>query len=219
MVTTLIYDLQRRGGGIGVASMCAGGGMGGALVIEVPAWLQPSPVAGCRSVGVSVPGIARHPPGREAERGAERVVGVGQDRAVVAVQNADPGAAEVRRQPGPGRPPPKATAWHAPPCAASSLPGSPSARVGTPARARSRGRRPRRRNASRSAPTVLAEVCGTYALAIDVLGVLEIGHHDAHIGQSIDTQGIRARLPPADHPCTKRGSLKGPGPYGPPYTA
>ena len=36
MVTTLIYDLQRRGGGIGVASMCAGGGMGAALVIEVP---------------------------------------------------------------------------------------------------------------------------------------------------------------------------------------
>ena len=36
MITTLIYDLQRRGGGIGVATMCAGGGMGGALVIEVP---------------------------------------------------------------------------------------------------------------------------------------------------------------------------------------
>jgi len=35
MVTTLIYDLQRRGGGIGVASLCAGGGMGAALVIEV----------------------------------------------------------------------------------------------------------------------------------------------------------------------------------------
>jgi len=35
MVTTLIYDLQRRGGGIGVAAMCAGGGMGGAVVIEV----------------------------------------------------------------------------------------------------------------------------------------------------------------------------------------
>jgi acetyl-CoA C-acetyltransferase len=37
MVTTLINDLARRGGGIGVASMCAGGGMGSALVIEVPA--------------------------------------------------------------------------------------------------------------------------------------------------------------------------------------
>ncbi|MBB6406320.1 thiolase family protein [Arthrobacter sp. AZCC_0090] len=35
MVNTLIRDLQRRGGGIAVASMCAGGGMGGALVIEV----------------------------------------------------------------------------------------------------------------------------------------------------------------------------------------
>lgn len=37
MVTTLIYDLQRRGGGIGVASMCAGGGMGAAVVVEVAA--------------------------------------------------------------------------------------------------------------------------------------------------------------------------------------
>jgi acetyl-CoA C-acetyltransferase len=36
MVTTLIGDLRRGGGGIGVASMCAGGGMGSALVIEVP---------------------------------------------------------------------------------------------------------------------------------------------------------------------------------------
>lgn len=35
MVTTLIYELIRRGGGIGVAAMCAGGGQGGAVVIEV----------------------------------------------------------------------------------------------------------------------------------------------------------------------------------------
>ncbi|ORB32367.1 thiolase family protein [Mycolicibacterium parafortuitum] len=35
MVTTLIYELQRRGGGIGVAAMCAGGGQGGGVVIEV----------------------------------------------------------------------------------------------------------------------------------------------------------------------------------------
>ncbi|OBI75876.1 thiolase family protein [Mycobacterium sp. E740] len=35
MVTTLVYELQRRGGGIGVAGMCAGGGQGGAVVIEV----------------------------------------------------------------------------------------------------------------------------------------------------------------------------------------
>ncbi len=35
MVTTLIYELQRNGGGIGVAAMCAGGGQGGAVVIEV----------------------------------------------------------------------------------------------------------------------------------------------------------------------------------------
>lgn len=35
MLATLVYELQRRGGGIGVAAMCAGGGMGSATVIEV----------------------------------------------------------------------------------------------------------------------------------------------------------------------------------------
>ena len=35
MVTTLVYELRRRGGGIGVVAMCAGGGMGTATVIEV----------------------------------------------------------------------------------------------------------------------------------------------------------------------------------------
>jgi acetyl-CoA acetyltransferase family protein len=35
MVTTLIYELQRRGGGIGMAAMCAGGGQGGAVIVEV----------------------------------------------------------------------------------------------------------------------------------------------------------------------------------------
>ena len=37
MVTTLLHELRRRGGGIGVAAMCAGGGMGSAIVLEVPA--------------------------------------------------------------------------------------------------------------------------------------------------------------------------------------
>jgi acetyl-CoA C-acetyltransferase len=37
MIVTLIHELRRRGGGIGVAAMCAGGGMGSAVVIEVPA--------------------------------------------------------------------------------------------------------------------------------------------------------------------------------------
>lgn len=35
MLTTLVYELRRRGGGIGVAAMCAGGGMGSATVIRV----------------------------------------------------------------------------------------------------------------------------------------------------------------------------------------
>ena len=37
MLVTLTHELRRRGGGIGVAAMCAGGGMGSATVIEVPA--------------------------------------------------------------------------------------------------------------------------------------------------------------------------------------
>jgi acetyl-CoA acetyltransferase family protein len=35
MVVTMVNELHRRGGGIGVVSMCAGGGMGGAMVLEV----------------------------------------------------------------------------------------------------------------------------------------------------------------------------------------
>jgi acetyl-CoA C-acetyltransferase len=35
MLTTLAYELKRRGGGIAVAAMCSGGGMGQAVVIEV----------------------------------------------------------------------------------------------------------------------------------------------------------------------------------------
>lgn len=36
MLTTLVHELRRRGGGVGVAAMCAGGGMGSAVVIDVP---------------------------------------------------------------------------------------------------------------------------------------------------------------------------------------
>jgi acetyl-CoA acetyltransferase family protein len=37
MTISLIHELRRRGGGTGVAAMCAGGGMSTALVVEVPA--------------------------------------------------------------------------------------------------------------------------------------------------------------------------------------
>ena len=37
IVVTLIHELRRRGGGVGVAALCAGGGMGMATVVEVPA--------------------------------------------------------------------------------------------------------------------------------------------------------------------------------------
>jgi acetyl-CoA C-acetyltransferase len=36
LLVTLAHELRRRGGGFGVASLCAGGGMGAATVIEVP---------------------------------------------------------------------------------------------------------------------------------------------------------------------------------------
>ncbi len=35
ILVTLVHELRRRGGGIGVATLCAGGGMGSATVIEV----------------------------------------------------------------------------------------------------------------------------------------------------------------------------------------
>ena len=35
MIATTIYELRRRGGGYAAVSMCAGGGMGSATVLEV----------------------------------------------------------------------------------------------------------------------------------------------------------------------------------------
>jgi acetyl-CoA acetyltransferase family protein len=35
MIATMVYELRRRGGGLGLATMCAGGGQGGAVLIEV----------------------------------------------------------------------------------------------------------------------------------------------------------------------------------------
>jgi acetyl-CoA acetyltransferase family protein len=37
MIISLVHELRRRGGGTGVAAMCAGGGMSSAVVIDVPA--------------------------------------------------------------------------------------------------------------------------------------------------------------------------------------
>jgi acetyl-CoA C-acetyltransferase len=36
MLLTLIYELGRRGGGLGLAAICSGGGQGDAIVVEVP---------------------------------------------------------------------------------------------------------------------------------------------------------------------------------------
>jgi acetyl-CoA C-acetyltransferase len=37
MIISLVHELRRRGGGTGVAAMCAGGGMSTAVVLDVPA--------------------------------------------------------------------------------------------------------------------------------------------------------------------------------------
>ncbi|GAA0436350.1 acetyl-CoA C-acetyltransferase [Virgibacillus salarius] len=36
IILTLIYELRRRGGGLGIAAICSGGGQGDAILIEVP---------------------------------------------------------------------------------------------------------------------------------------------------------------------------------------
>ena len=36
IVLTLAHELKRRGGGVGAAALCGGGGQGDALVIRVP---------------------------------------------------------------------------------------------------------------------------------------------------------------------------------------
>ena len=36
ILLTLIYELRRRGGGIGLAGICSGGGQGDAIIVEVP---------------------------------------------------------------------------------------------------------------------------------------------------------------------------------------
>ena len=41
ILVTLIHELRRRGGGIGVGTLCAGGGMGSATVLEVHPPAQP----------------------------------------------------------------------------------------------------------------------------------------------------------------------------------
>jgi acetyl-CoA C-acetyltransferase len=35
ILTTLAHELRRRGGGLGVAAICSGGGQGDAVIIEV----------------------------------------------------------------------------------------------------------------------------------------------------------------------------------------
>ena len=39
IIITLMHELKRRGGGIGIAAICSGGGQGDAVMIEVPSGL------------------------------------------------------------------------------------------------------------------------------------------------------------------------------------
>ena len=36
IIITLMHELKRRGGGLGIAAICSGGGQGDAILIEVP---------------------------------------------------------------------------------------------------------------------------------------------------------------------------------------
>ena len=35
IVTTMVHELRRSGGGLGLAAICSGGGLGDALLVEV----------------------------------------------------------------------------------------------------------------------------------------------------------------------------------------
>ncbi len=37
IIGTLVHELRRRGGGLGCAAICSGGGQGDAIIIRVPA--------------------------------------------------------------------------------------------------------------------------------------------------------------------------------------
>jgi acetyl-CoA C-acetyltransferase len=37
MIVTMVHELRRRGATLGCVSMCAGGGMGSAMILEIPA--------------------------------------------------------------------------------------------------------------------------------------------------------------------------------------
>jgi acetyl-CoA C-acetyltransferase len=51
LALTLAYELRRRGGGLGAAALCGGGGQGDALLLRVPAAPSgPSPSSGPSSV-------------------------------------------------------------------------------------------------------------------------------------------------------------------------
>ena len=40
IIITLMHELKRRGGGLGIAAICSGGGQGDAIMIEVPTELK-----------------------------------------------------------------------------------------------------------------------------------------------------------------------------------
>src|SRR5919106_946902 len=58
ILSTMIYELRRNGGGLGLAAICSGGGQGDALLIEV---LAASP-SSRRFRGPRVPGVRGEPP-------------------------------------------------------------------------------------------------------------------------------------------------------------
>ena len=96
LVLTLALELRRRGGGLGAAALCGGGGQGDALIIRVPAAVSDRPAVVATSHGL-VDGGPR--------QGDPRAVA----RLVTLVEDGDPSLPRGRRgagpvhRPGPGR--------------------------------------------------------------------------------------------------------------------
>ncbi len=87
LVLTLALELKRRGGGIGAAALCGGGGQGDALIIHVPGTADRTEV---------VSGAAHHERSRRRPSGANRSGAAGTCRR----WSAAPATATPARWPG-----------------------------------------------------------------------------------------------------------------------
>ena len=90
----LALELQRRGGGVGAAALCGGGGQGDALIMRVPACLSSRLTLRDAGAGRRRPGRAG--PGRATPRAVARLISLVEDASPAAARG-DGGAGAVRR--------------------------------------------------------------------------------------------------------------------------